>query len=267
MSQVHTQLLTDGASGLLVERRFRLRIASGPDQGKEHVLDEGTTMVGTHADNDLVPDDQDNCLGLLNPSQIDSDGDGFGNQCDADLSGDGVVGGPDFLLVKAALGRSDYGGDLTGDGVTGGPDFWIFRSLMGNALGPSGLACAGTAPCACDAPVLEPAEEVLANAVEVRWHADSGFGFTIERRPAVGGGFVPIGTAPPGATGFVDETAEPGAHEYRVRATCSSLGPPASLSEPSNPVAVDLSAECTGQPAPSAALPVVPVEVFLPRRV
>jgi two-component system, NtrC family, response regulator GlrR len=54
VSQVHTQLLTDDASGLLVERRFRLRVASGPDQGKEHVLDEGTTMVGTHADNDFV---------------------------------------------------------------------------------------------------------------------------------------------------------------------------------------------------------------------
>jgi len=54
VSQVHTQLLTDGASGLLVSRTFRLRVVSGPDQGKEHVLDEGTTMVGTHADNDLV---------------------------------------------------------------------------------------------------------------------------------------------------------------------------------------------------------------------
>jgi len=54
VSQVHTQLLTDGTSGLLVERTFRLRVASGPDKGKEHVLDEGTTMVGTHADNDLV---------------------------------------------------------------------------------------------------------------------------------------------------------------------------------------------------------------------
>jgi transcriptional regulator with PAS, ATPase and Fis domain len=54
MSTVHTQLLTDDASGLLVERSYRLRVVSGPDQGKEHVLDEGTTMVGTHADNDLV---------------------------------------------------------------------------------------------------------------------------------------------------------------------------------------------------------------------
>jgi DNA-binding NtrC family response regulator len=54
VSQVHTQLLTDDASGALVERTFRLRVVSGPDAGKEHTLDEGTTMVGTHADNDLV---------------------------------------------------------------------------------------------------------------------------------------------------------------------------------------------------------------------
>ena len=54
MSTVHTQLLTDDASGLLLERSFRLRVVAGPDQGKEHMLDEGTTMVGTHADNDLV---------------------------------------------------------------------------------------------------------------------------------------------------------------------------------------------------------------------
>ena len=54
MTSVHTQLLTDDASGLLLERSFRLRVISGPDQGKEHMLDEGTTMVGTHTDNDLV---------------------------------------------------------------------------------------------------------------------------------------------------------------------------------------------------------------------
>ena len=54
MSTVHTQLLTDDASGVLLERSFRLRVVSGPDQGKEHMLDEGTTMVGTHSENDLV---------------------------------------------------------------------------------------------------------------------------------------------------------------------------------------------------------------------
>jgi DNA-binding NtrC family response regulator len=54
VSSVHTQLLTDDTSGILLERSFRLRVVAGPDQGKEHMLDEGTTMVGTHADNDLV---------------------------------------------------------------------------------------------------------------------------------------------------------------------------------------------------------------------
>jgi DNA-binding NtrC family response regulator len=46
--------LTDNASGVLLERSFRIRVVAGPDHGKEHMLDEGTTMVGTHADNDLV---------------------------------------------------------------------------------------------------------------------------------------------------------------------------------------------------------------------
>jgi DNA-binding NtrC family response regulator len=54
VTQIHTQLLTDADSGVLVERHYRLRVVGGPDQGKEHVLDEGTTMVGTHVDNDLV---------------------------------------------------------------------------------------------------------------------------------------------------------------------------------------------------------------------
>jgi two-component system, NtrC family, response regulator GlrR len=57
VTSVHTQLLTDDASGILLQRSYRLRVVAGPDQGKEHMLDEGTTMVGTHADNDLVLSD------------------------------------------------------------------------------------------------------------------------------------------------------------------------------------------------------------------
>lgn len=55
--QPHTQLHTDVASGLLVERSFRLRVVAGPDEGRTHVLDRGTTMVGTHSDNDVVLQD------------------------------------------------------------------------------------------------------------------------------------------------------------------------------------------------------------------
>jgi DNA-binding NtrC family response regulator len=55
--QPHTQLHTDVTSGLLVERSFRLRVVSGPDEGRTHLLDRGTTMVGTHSDNDVVLQD------------------------------------------------------------------------------------------------------------------------------------------------------------------------------------------------------------------
>jgi DNA-binding NtrC family response regulator len=54
VSAVHTQLFTDDASGQLVERGFQLKVVGGPDAGLLQVLDEGTTMVGTHADNAIV---------------------------------------------------------------------------------------------------------------------------------------------------------------------------------------------------------------------
>jgi DNA-binding NtrC family response regulator len=52
-TQVHTALYTD-AAGELLERRFRLRVVAGPDAGKQHALDDGTTIVGTHVDNQVV---------------------------------------------------------------------------------------------------------------------------------------------------------------------------------------------------------------------
>jgi transcriptional regulator with PAS, ATPase and Fis domain len=54
LNQIHTQLYTDAATGHLIERSFRLLVVAGPDQGKVFGLDAGTTLVGTHADNNLV---------------------------------------------------------------------------------------------------------------------------------------------------------------------------------------------------------------------
>ncbi|HUQ05238.1 MAG TPA: sigma 54-interacting transcriptional regulator [Kofleriaceae bacterium] len=53
MSSVNTNLYTD-AGGHLIERSYRLVVVSGPDAGLTHTVDSGTTMVGTHADNDIV---------------------------------------------------------------------------------------------------------------------------------------------------------------------------------------------------------------------
>jgi transcriptional regulator with PAS, ATPase and Fis domain len=49
-----TQLYTDVQTGELRERQFRVSIVQGPDKGLERVLETGTTLVGTHPNNDLV---------------------------------------------------------------------------------------------------------------------------------------------------------------------------------------------------------------------
>jgi transcriptional regulator with GAF, ATPase, and Fis domain len=49
-----TQLYTDVHTGELRERKFRISVIQGPDRGVERVLETGTTLVGTHPNNDLV---------------------------------------------------------------------------------------------------------------------------------------------------------------------------------------------------------------------
>ncbi len=49
----HTNLYTD-AGGKLRERRFRLRVVVGPDQGRDVALEGGTTIVGTHRNADVA---------------------------------------------------------------------------------------------------------------------------------------------------------------------------------------------------------------------
>jgi pSer/pThr/pTyr-binding forkhead associated (FHA) protein len=46
-------LMTD-LNGALVVRRVRVRVTSGPDRGREALLEAGTLLVGTHTDNDLI---------------------------------------------------------------------------------------------------------------------------------------------------------------------------------------------------------------------
>ena len=99
------------------------------------------------ADGDGVPDTDDNCTLVPNGttipdaggnSQLDSNGDGFGNICDADFNGDLVINGSDVGPFVTQFGTSGPDADLNGDGVVNGLDVGPFVDMFGNAPGPSG---------------------------------------------------------------------------------------------------------------------------------
>jgi hypothetical protein len=109
---------------------------------------------GPDSDDDGLPDPEDKCRDLANPTQVDADADGYGNLCDGDFNNDGRVGGPDFVQVGSRFGvhigdaSYDAAVDMNADGVIGGPDLALWAPFFGDPPGPSGLACAGVIPCA-----------------------------------------------------------------------------------------------------------------------
>jgi Trypsin/Bacterial Ig domain/Dockerin type I domain len=104
-----------------------------------------TLTVLADADHDGVPDTQDNCLLLYNPDQLDADGDGYGNLCDADLNNSGTVTTADFALMRSVLGQPATfsalaaAADMNGSGTVTTADFGLLRARLGTAPGPSGL--------------------------------------------------------------------------------------------------------------------------------
>lgn len=108
------------------------------------------------ADGDGIPDVLDNCdqvanAGVGTGGNCDTNQDGFGNMCDADLDQTGVVNVKDLGVWRAqnALGA---GGNLAADmdcsGVINVKDLGRWRSINADpSLFSSGLSCAGTIPC------------------------------------------------------------------------------------------------------------------------
>ncbi|MFK7886510.1 MAG: M4 family metallopeptidase [Gammaproteobacteria bacterium] len=92
------------------------------------------------ADGDGVNDELDNCTLEANADQIDSNGDGYGNVCDADLNNDGIINVVDLGLLRAVFFTSDQDADFNGDGVVNVVDLGIMRASFFGAPGPSGIA-------------------------------------------------------------------------------------------------------------------------------
>ena len=91
------------------------------------------------ADNDGICDDRDNCVLVANVDQRDTDGDGFGNVCDADLNNDCIVNFADLHLIRSLFFTRDPNCDLNGDGWVNFPDLHLIRSMVFAEPGPSGV--------------------------------------------------------------------------------------------------------------------------------
>lgn len=103
-------------------------------------------------DNDGVVDLLDNCIEQSNPAQADTDGDGYGNRCDADLNNDCVVNVTDLGALRLAFftsaGDANWNpdGDFDSDGTINVVDLGLLRTGFFEPPGPSGVGGACGAP-------------------------------------------------------------------------------------------------------------------------
>ncbi len=89
-------------------------------------------------DDDGIEDSEDNCIEVTNPAQRDSNEDGYGNRCDADLDGNLVVNSADFILLRNRMYSDDPDADLNGDGMVNLADYILLRDQLNQLPGPSG---------------------------------------------------------------------------------------------------------------------------------
>ncbi len=98
-------------------------------------------LVAVDSDEDGVPDEIDNCTNVVNADQRDTNIDGFGNACDADLNNDCVINFQDISAFAGLfLQTGDLDADLNGDQVVNFGDFVVAISNFLGAPGPSGLS-------------------------------------------------------------------------------------------------------------------------------
>ncbi len=97
----------------------------------------------SNSDGDTIPDNIDNCTLTDNENQVDTDGDGYGNACDADFNNDCIVNFPDLGIFRTLFFQPNNQADLDGNGITNFVDLGIFRQLFFAAPGPSEVGTLG----------------------------------------------------------------------------------------------------------------------------
>ena len=104
-----------------------------------------TDLAVDDADGDGIPDTGDNCTEVANPTQCDTNGDGYGNACDADLDGSGIVNFADLAILRAAFFTTpadpawNPDADFDCNDAVGFSDLGVMKGGFFLPPGPSGL--------------------------------------------------------------------------------------------------------------------------------
>ncbi len=101
-------------------------------------------------DADGAADDNDNCIDVANGplapgnagqiAQWDTNGDGYGNICDADINNSGQVTTVDYTILRNHLNQNFPDADLNGSGVVTTSDYQRLRLMLNHPPGPSAYA-------------------------------------------------------------------------------------------------------------------------------
>jgi hypothetical protein len=146
-----SKLVLDGLNAYVMQSGVLIHLNSLLGSGDTVGYGSGTIErgFGPDADADGVLDTEDNCPlvanGPLIPdaggnSQRDTNGDGYGNVCDADLNNDGTVNINDLAALKSVFLTMDPDADFNGDGRVNILDLAIMKSMFLQPPGPSCVA-------------------------------------------------------------------------------------------------------------------------------
>lgn len=104
------------------------------------VNDTYSVTTASDVDSDGIIDSLDNCTNIANADQLDTDGDLYGNACDADFNNDGIVNSLDTGSFKADFFTTgNVETDLNSDNIVNSLDLGLYKQRFTFAPGPSGL--------------------------------------------------------------------------------------------------------------------------------